>query len=322
MPVIVPVQAAAAPPPNAVDCAFRELAVRVASRNLQGDAAKLALVSAGLNASACPHGARWAADCARSPDDGGGSSPSTATIGSRSVFVSPTGSDTAAGTQAAPLRTLKAAQAKVAALLGDPGPVTVHLRAGTYYEPLVIGPRDSGRPGAPVTWQAFGSEKAVISGGKRLACSWRTVTLNNATVHSCALRATDPRGFESLFVNGRRLQRARYPNGDPTIPCNAPETCIQAGYTHAASPGQRQAGVGTCPPNAQPLAGAEVSVYNGERLLSKGIVSLDAAAPARNLSVTDNPYVHDAGAFRDYQGFTGGGVACCKLDPDSDAFWL
>ena len=110
----LPVQAAAAPPPNAVDCAFRELAVRVAARNLQGDAAKLALVSAGLNASACPHGARWAADCARSPDDGGGSSPSTATIGSRSVFVSPTGSDTAAGTQAAPLRTLKAAQAKVA----------------------------------------------------------------------------------------------------------------------------------------------------------------------------------------------------------------
>ena len=53
-------------------------------------------------------------------------------------------------------------------------------------------------------------------------------------------------------------------------------------------------------------------MYNGERLLSKGIVSLDAAAPARNLSVTDNPYVHDAGAFRDYQGFTGGGVACCK----------
>ena len=44
--------ASGAQPPNDVDCAFRQLAVRVASRNLHGDAGKLSLVAAGLNATA------------------------------------------------------------------------------------------------------------------------------------------------------------------------------------------------------------------------------------------------------------------------------
>lgn len=64
LPLLSHCQAAAAADaaPNDVDCAFRELAVRVASRNLHANAAKLALVADGLNASACPGGHRWAAD--------------------------------------------------------------------------------------------------------------------------------------------------------------------------------------------------------------------------------------------------------------------
>jgi hypothetical protein len=46
--------------PNDVDCAFRELAVRVASRNLGGSPRKLAVVAAGINASDCPAGSSWA----------------------------------------------------------------------------------------------------------------------------------------------------------------------------------------------------------------------------------------------------------------------
>ena len=138
--------AAAAQPPNDVDCAFRELAVRVASRNLGGDAVKMRMVAAGLNSSACPGGRSWGRDHARE------SGPSQLAGAGRSLFVSPTGADTNVGSQAAPLKTLGAAKTHVSALLkAGPGAVTVNLRAGTYYEMLLLGPADSGRPGAPVT---------------------------------------------------------------------------------------------------------------------------------------------------------------------------
>ena len=71
-----------------------------------------------------------------------------------------------------------------------------------------------------VAWQSYGSETAVISGGKRLSCTWKQATLNNATVHSCTLGATDPTRFQSLFINGLRLQRARYPNGTAILHTN------------------------------------------------------------------------------------------------------
>jgi hypothetical protein len=313
--------------PNDVDCAFRELAVRVASRNLHGDAAKLTLVAAGLNASACPGGRSWASEHARTPERA--AQAQQVPDAERSIFVSTTGADTNAGTQAAPLKTLGAAKAHVRTLLkAAPGAVTVNLRAGTYYEMLLLGPADSGRPGAPVVWQAFGDEKATISGGKKLTCggggAWtKSPTIPNA--YSCQLPAAQVEPpFTALFLNGQRLQRARWPNGDPTVPCNGPAGCTAAGYTAAGS--SRHPGhPGDCTPDATAVLGQGARLLGQDGLLlSSGIVNDDpiaaATKPAINLSVPDNPFVHDAGAFVNYRAYKGGTVACYNATYNSP-FW-
>ena len=249
--------------PNAVDCAFRELAVRVASRNLgDGNHAKLLVVARGLNASACPGGAGWASRHARAPARAPAPAPAPAPTegaaqGGADVYVSPTGSDANPGTITAPLQTLRAAQLKVRGLLraqggAAAGPVSVLLRAGTYHEGLVLGPEDSGSsPQKHVTWGGYAGETAVISGGDVVSCDWSQAAatpapgpasdpavgaaVGAAPVYTCTLPA-GTREFTSLFLDGQRLQRARWPNGDPSIPCNGPDTCAQAGYTQVSPP--------------------------------------------------------------------------------------
>ena len=85
------------------------------------------------------------------------------------IHVSPTGDDSNAGTAAAPLQTLSAAQkaVRLAKAQGLPdGGITVYLHGGVYrlQQPLVLGPDDSGAAGRPITWKAASGEKAVISG--------------------------------------------------------------------------------------------------------------------------------------------------------------
>ena len=310
---------AGAQPPNDVDCAFRELAVRVASRNLDGDAAKLALVAAGLNATACPGGRGWAGEHARDSSERRATQLQPT---GRSVFVSPTGADTNAGTLAAPLKTLAAAKLHVRSLLeAEPGAVTVNLRAGTYYEMLLLSPGDSGRPGEPVVWQSYGSEKAVISGGKKLTCETWTKSPSIVNAYSCQLPAAQV-PFTALFLNGTRLQRARWPNGNPNVPCNGPTGCAAAGYTAAGSSVRGYAG--ECTPVTAPVLGQEVRLLGQDGLLlSSGIVDADPSAahqPAINISVPDNPFVHDAGAFTNYRAYTGGTVACYNATYNSP-FW-
>ena len=93
------------------------------------------------------------------------------------IYLSPGGSDTNAGTKARPLKTIGAAQQAVRKLKAR-GPVTVWFRAGTYYLPktVVFTEEDSGTSEAPVTYSAFPEEEAVISGGARLALSWKPYT--------------------------------------------------------------------------------------------------------------------------------------------------
>jgi len=135
-----------------------------------------------------------------------------ATVGAAEVYVSPAGSDNATGTKAEPLATLHAAQRKVRELRArGEGPVTVTVMEGTYYLPktLVFTPADGGTKDAPVTWTAAAGARVVISGGQRVALDWKPY--KNGIV-----QAGVPNDFESdqLFVNGRRLPMARYPNFD------------------------------------------------------------------------------------------------------------
>jgi len=92
-------------------------------------------------------------------------------------------------------------------------PVTVYLRAGTYYlsAPVQFGPSNSGTAAAPITYSAYGTEKPVISGGIKVAPTWSTSS-GNIQVATIAPNLK----VDQLFLNGQRQVLARYPNYDAT----------------------------------------------------------------------------------------------------------
>jgi hypothetical protein len=95
----------------------------------------------------------------------------------------------------------------------------VWIRGGTYWqaEPFRLGPADSGSEAAPNVWSAWKNETVVLSGGVLLAgLKWTACTSCGACgvwQASLADAAAPPSSsFNSLFVNGRREVRARYPD--------------------------------------------------------------------------------------------------------------
>ena len=133
---------------------------------------------------------------------------------SADLFVSPSGSDAAAGTFAAPFKTLAKAKAAVRQMISSAsGPINVYMRAGTYYleTPLTFSPEDGGSATAPITYSAYRGEKVIISGGIKVTSSW-TTSSGNIQVTTIAPNLK----VDQLFLNGKRQVLARYPNYDST----------------------------------------------------------------------------------------------------------
>jgi len=130
-------------------------------------------------------------------------------------YVAPGGDDSAPGTMERPFKSPARARDAVRELK-KAGPVTVHLRGGTYFfsEPLVLTPQDSGTAQAPITYAAHQNEKPVLSGGRAVA-GWAKQQLNGRDVWAAQVpwvaEASAP-PLRSLWVNGRRGVRARSPN--------------------------------------------------------------------------------------------------------------
>ena len=131
-----------------------------------------------------------------------------------SLVVAPAGNDSNPGTLEKPFATLQRAQLAARKVEGRE-PVTISLRAGTYYLPetLLLSAADSGSTAAPVSYQAYQKEQPVISGGVRLP------NLKWEPYKDGIVQAKLPAGFttDQLFVNGERQPMARYPNFDPTV---------------------------------------------------------------------------------------------------------
>ena len=157
------------------------------------------------------------------------------------VFVSPTGSDTAAGTKEAPLATWRAAVAAVRSLRtsGAAGGVTVFFRGGEYRvrETVELESADAGTPDFPVVYAAFPGERPVCTGADDLRV-WEPVTdpavlrrlpteAARKSVRVCNLAAAGidyPKkspsfgwGFADqelmdLYAENARLLPARFPN--------------------------------------------------------------------------------------------------------------
>jgi hypothetical protein len=184
------------------------------------------------------------------PDGSAWRACSCVTFGAE-IAVSPSGSDTAAGTLAAPFKTLTRAQTAVRALTeaGAPtGGVVVWIRGGTYEidQTLALTAADSGTAAAGISWIGYPGESANLVGGKTLAPSaFATVTSASpvwgrldpsaqgqvVSASLPALGVTDygtlqPRGFCNsgnqaaleLSINGAAMPLARWPDATDNTP--------------------------------------------------------------------------------------------------------
>ena len=128
------------------------------------------------------------------------------------LYVAPHGNDAGTGTIENPFKTLRQAQAKVrnAGFLGRE-PITVHVRAGTYYldKPLKFNASDSGTTAAPVVYTAYAGEEVVISGGVKLTPTW--IGMDDG-IYRTSVEETQQ--FDQLFIDGERQVLARFPNYD------------------------------------------------------------------------------------------------------------
>lgn len=142
------------------------------------------------------------------------------------MYVSPTGKDSGPGSRSRPFRTLERARDEVrqSRVHGD---VVIELAGGEYIleRTLVLGPDDSGSPGAPVTYRAAKGAAAVLSGGAHVT-GW-------VADEGGRYRAPAPPGdFRQLYVSGRRAQRARGP-----VPAGLEPWGQSEGVLHPASEG-------------------------------------------------------------------------------------
>ncbi len=131
------------------------------------------------------------------------------------IHVAPTGDDANPGTAESPIRTPVRARDLVRAAKGQgEGSITVRLAAGTYYlpEPLVLGPEDSGTADRPITYAASPGATVILSGGARLNLDWKPY---KDGIMQAEVTAKLPFELDQVFVDGRRMRMARYPNYDP-----------------------------------------------------------------------------------------------------------
>jgi hypothetical protein len=135
-----------------------------------------------------------------------------------SYYVSPTGSDTAAGTITAPWRTLAGARDRVRAgglndnLSADLG---ICLRAGRYTQTSTfeLTEADSGSNGHKVVYAAYPGEYPVIDGGKQVT-GWTQVAGKSYWSANVPTSSGFASYFRQLYVDGKRAQLA---TGKPIV---------------------------------------------------------------------------------------------------------
>jgi hypothetical protein len=137
------------------------------------------------------------------------------------IHVAPAGNDANPGTIDQPVRTPAHARDLVRAAKGQgDGPITVRFAAGSYYlaEPLILGPEDSGTADRPITYAAAPGASVILSGGARLNLDWKSY---KDGIMQAEVSTKLPFEIDQLFVDGRRMRMARYPNHDPkALPFN------------------------------------------------------------------------------------------------------
>jgi len=172
----------------------------------------------------------------------------------RAFYVSTAGSDTWTGRLPAPnarrsdgpFATIARAREAIRQAKASPGglaePVTVQIRGGTYTlaETITLTPEDSGTKQCPISYIAYPGETPVLCGGRKVT-GWRPY---RGKIQCAALPEVKAGtwNFRSLYVNGERQIRARYPNVDPTDPCRKGFLYIRRGQERRTVGGMHNQG--------------------------------------------------------------------------------
>jgi hypothetical protein len=138
------------------------------------------------------------------------------------IHVAPTGSDEQTGTQEAPVQSLEKARllAQEARKANANEAVSILLHPGTYpvRKTVAFRPEDAGTAEAPLNilaWQdpATPDARPVLVGGA-VVTGWRKSAFNGlANVFEADLQPLGiTTSFKQVYLNGRRLTWARYPN--------------------------------------------------------------------------------------------------------------
>ena len=125
------------------------------------------------------------------------------------IYVAENGDDNASGTRQHPLKSLQKARDLASSLEGQ-DQVDIIFEDGTYYlsDPVIFGPKDSGRKECPLTYRARNEGKAVISGGTLLSLKW-----NPYRDGIYMAKIPDEISFiDQLYVDGSNQRMARFPN--------------------------------------------------------------------------------------------------------------
>ena len=144
------------------------------------------------------------------------------------LYVAPNGNDAWSGKLAEPkdkdgpfasiVRVRDAIRQWKAARGGLKEPVTVRIRGGKHFlsETITFTAEDSGTPQCPISYEAFKGEQPVLCGGKTIT-GWRPYRGKILVARLPEVQA-GKWNFRSLFADGRRQTRARYPNVDAADP--------------------------------------------------------------------------------------------------------
>ncbi|MGL4611765.1 MAG: PA14 domain-containing protein, partial [Trueperaceae bacterium] len=123
----------------------------------------------------------------------------------KTFYVATTGNDASPGTLAQPFRTIQ----KCAAI-ATPG-TACSIRAGTYRE--TVKPTNSGTSGLPILFQPYNNETVLVSGAD-LVKNW---TVESGSIYKAPIAWTLEAGSNQVFVDGKMMTEARYPNTSPDL---------------------------------------------------------------------------------------------------------
>ncbi|MCB9208790.1 MAG: right-handed parallel beta-helix repeat-containing protein [Ignavibacteriales bacterium] len=126
------------------------------------------------------------------------------------IYISPDGNDGSFGDIENPIATLQKVVEITKSYSGEI-PITVNIARGNYYltKPLIFNSKNLGNKENPIDWKTNSLEKPIISGGIRITTNWEK---EKNGLWSLDLPSDYKGKFRSLFINGKRSQRAKHPD--------------------------------------------------------------------------------------------------------------